>query len=464
MLLPWRKGPAPEGVLAPDADNGTGLLDAEQLAQATAGRQVVLVPCTFETLVEELAAPPILQQLSAREHLCILMAQLLPPHLHPGEEVNDLIMQRHDSMLAMGVDGVLINPDPDPQALKHNIHLSYLTWELNVRRMQLMVQAEPDLVDPEQVRQLENQQQRLLWESIPRTLMPHFASMNPRLVETGNRVDKYCFTGRFESNEAQVLQAMDENKQLFAIKVIDKSKIFMPGELEGIYREYRFLSDIVKHVHVVRCLQMLHSPSRLYLVFEVAGDLNLAQMLSLQPGWRLDEEESLDYFVQICRALAHCHSLHIAHRNVALEHVVLAKLAGSNKHHCRLLDFRCAIVSQGLTSRTCCGGLPCIAPEMALGGPYVPALADCWSAGIVLLEMSGGLSSLSRTVPYNPAHADVQQVAVKTQQLFSDSAGHARALGAVGAVESPAILNRLQFLLQPEPTSRARIKDMPGLP
>lgn len=327
--------------------------------------------------------------------------------------------------------------------------------------MQLMLDAEPDPVTPESMRVIQHRHQRLLWESIPRVLMPRFAHLDKRLSESGHSVGNYRLLGRFETVSGTVLQALDKDNSPAAIKVIDKAKVCTPGELEGLYREFRFTSEVLKHPNLTKCLGMMHSSARVYLIFDFAGNQNLLQQAMARPGQRLEEDEALDCFEQLGAALAFCHSLDVCHRNICMQHVVINDKPRSGKGtHYTLVDFHSAMVARPqTTSRTVCGSLPCIAPEMALGGPYVPRLADIWSTGIVLLEIAGGVSSLIRAVPSNVSdEAELPQAATAIQQYFSNVTSHQRALAIVGAVRSQPILTKLQALLDPNPENRAQLR------
>lgn len=470
--LPWTKGRTPPGILAPRSLDDSGMPKQEDIACATASRHTVLVPCTFELGEEEVSAHRILPMFTACEHVCVFIVQLMPDGEAASRKNSVLIMKRHDAMLATGVDDVFMDPGSDPAALRRTINMARATWELNVRRMQLMLDAEPDPVSPECMRALQTQHQRLLWESIPRVLMPHFAPLDRHLPETGQCVGNYRLMRRFQTVSGTVLQATDQFNNSAAIKVIDKAKVCTPGELEGLYREFRFLSEFVSHPNVAKCLGMMHSPARVYLILEFAGNQNLAHILAARPGQRFDEADSEDCFDQIAQGLAHCHSVNVCHRNLSLEHVVVSEQPGqqqrpdtrcsnSHRNHCKIVDFHSAMVSRGqTTSRTVCGTLPCMAPEVAMGGPYVPRLADCWSAGMLLLEMAGGVSSLSRSVPYDPAQAEPRAVAAGIQSYFLMQGSHARALAFMGAVQNKAITAKLQALINPNPESRSQMRDV----
>jgi len=136
-----------------------------------------------------------------------------------------------------------------------------------------------------------------------------------------------------------------------------------------------------------------------------------------------------------------------------LDHVVVDDQ--SETLFCRLVDFfaatRCV---EWTSSTTVCGDLPSIAPEMVLEASYVAKPADCWSLGVVLLEVAGGMGSTRQAVGW-PDDAELELAAAGIRNFFSCRGSHARALAAMGGVRSRAVLARLSGLLEPEPAARA---------
>jgi len=462
VFRPWTDTVGtPPGIIAPIKDSENSLvLDCVQLEQAMVGKKTVIAPCTFETTDEEIAAQTIVQQFSAFPDCCFFMAHLLNKNPPSANEVQN-IMDRHRAMLSTGVDDVILDPNTCPNALRQTLALRRTAWEFTMQRMEEIVQSKVQLMGDGAFSALEAQHKRLMWDSVPRALMAEFPRVSNDLMESesDHGVGDYNFIGVIESPSLSVVQAIHKSStNRNVIRIVDKSRIFLPAEVEGIFREYRFLSKIIKHPNIVQCREMLHTPAKLYLVLSFAGNANLAQLLSSLPGQRLEPEESIDCFRQLASGVAYCHKLEIAHRDINLEHVVLTPSSSGNRYHCCLVDFRSATVARHDTLlRVVCGTMPCMAPEVALGNPYVPWRADCWSAGVVLLEMAGGLSSLSRSVPYN-FEAEPIDVAGSIQNFFTAKGSHAAALAYMGDVRDPKITSVLELLLASMPASRSAMR------
>mmetsp|Transcript_33531 Transcript_33531/g.94132 ORF Transcript_33531/g.94132 Transcript_33531/m.94132 type:complete len:526 (-) Transcript_33531:227-1804(-) len=456
-LRPWSGGAAPPPrVLVPDGEGG--LLDAAAVEAALVDPSVVLIPCIFAGPEEPQAAARIVPQLGSSKHTCIFMVLLLPFGMEPCRDANDLILTRHDEMLASGVDDVIVNPDMG--TVREQVRTCQATWKVNMERIDTVLELEPD-VSADEVAALERNHNRLLWEKIPDALMPRFRSIDSTVQETASNMQNYRFANCFETVQGSVLQAVDEHDNPCVIKVIDKKKVQTPVDIECMYREYRFLSDILNHPNIVRCLNMVHTVTRVYFVFDFVGQNNLVQLLSSLPGQRFDEDVTLDCSAQIFQAVAYCHSVNIAHRSLSLEHIVASHVCQlGERYHVTLVDFNCAMAVQRATdSRKVCGRLPCIAPEVARGEPYMPMLVDCWSTGVIILEMGGGLSSLQLSVSYD-YDASVGEAVSAIYHFFSRPGSHEYALQYMGGVQTPCVVSFLQRLLQPSPTARAGMGDM----
>jgi len=470
LLHPWtgngRGDPPLPSVLSParpgaQADLGSN----ESVLAVTEGKRAVLVPCTFEAQEEETAAHKIMEQVIqvVSDGQVILMLQFLPPGVQSERDSNEIALQRHDAMLCTGPDNVVINPDLEPTSLRTHIETACIVAELHSRRVQLTLESEPPWPDEDEIRALEEQNRRLLWVDIVRVLMRRMPRVDPDLEETTMSVGPWCFVQRCPARSASVYHARQANEQeTVIVKVIEKEAVSSPGELEGIYREFILTSSTLQHPNITRCREMLHSENRVYMLFDFAGPENLMQVLIRAPANRLNFEEGNGLFEQISSALAYCHGRRVAHRDISLEHIVVQPGGVDDDGNtiapvCRIIDFRSAlVVEETTTSRTSVGGLPCMAPEIAIGEAYTPKMADLWSLGVVLLEMFGGLSTLQRFVHW----ADDVPVATAGRQCierFSRPGAHAEALGLLGAPRTPSIVSKLEALLQADPPQRVQL-------
>jgi len=473
VLLPWTRLPVPAGVLAPMRHPQDGLKYSQDcLTQlATKNPRTLLVPCTFDSEAEEESAKTLLPQLMERgndDDVCVFLIYLFQHELenNDGAGIN-LVLERHNKMIQLHPDDVIVNPKPEPQALRQTIRLARLNWSLNLRRIQLFLEDEPEPVDPELLNQLQKNYRRLLWESIPRNLMRNFAAMDKTVTETGRAVGTYRFLRKLKAVEGTMVQAaneVDQRRGLFAIKVIDKARVYLFSQLEGIYREYGFLSNKIEHPNIAKCVQMLHTLNRVYLVFDYAGNYNVKTLLETRPNQQLKGLERNTVIKQLVTALAYCHGHDVFHRLVSLEHVVLMEVPGVEPFRCRLVDFQGAIESHDSTATSVivCGKLPCVAPEVTLGNPYIPRLIDCWSAGVVFVEMAAGLSAMRTCVGYNPE--EPVEAARAIQEFFRGADSHKRALTCLVDCEpDPDALNLAQLLVQPKPERRMEMRDVAQL-
>jgi len=143
----------------------------------------------------------------------------------------------------------------------------------------------------------------------------------------------------------------------------------------------------------------------------------------------------------------------------------------TGSHSVRLVDFRIAMKGkEGATSEAMCGYLPCMSPEVLSGGPYFPTHADCWSAGVVLLEMAGGKGSFFRAVQiheeeatriFQGEFADGEALADRIHRYYQTPGNHAAALACMGGIQSDDIVNVLEHVLQLE-ENRATMDQFTG--
>lgn len=167
-------------------------------------------------------------------------------------------------------------------------------------------------------------------------------------------------------------------------------------------------------------LKKIQSPYivKLYAHFIVNAHLYMFMKLANSGTFRryiknkgvLVEKEAQVFFAQTLNAVEHMHSLHIAHRDIKLDNILLYKHS-NDRYTIMLIDFglsRVIKVSNGkytwsqlilvftflllsegkvTLSKTNCGTPDYMAPEVLLNKPYNAFLADIWALGITLFEM-----------------------------------------------------------------------------
>lgn len=467
----------PSDAFAPRQEtDGRVLFDRATLAELSQRSQRVLVwLCTSASAEEHAIIRKAMPQLLSLhlENVCTFVLQPLPAKIQGAEQIDVFVKQR-EAMVSIGIDDMLVVPYGRPDAVLRAIRLAQAAWELSVRRFQSLfddLAGEGGSADPRQLQKVRRQHHELLWESIPRNLVPGFPPVDNSIRETSTQVGIYQVVVKLPTvSRSTVLQVIDPRDQKYVMKVIEKSTVNMPNDLQRIYREFELLSREHGHPNIVRCLSMMHTDSRAYLIFEFAGRYNLSQWVSALPGYRLDAEEPLGFARQLSSALAYCHRLHLSHMSVSLEHIVLMEEPATataqqgpsaSRYRYQLVDFSCAVVGDALCNIEQ-GTLPCIAPEVALGEPYVPHLADCWSAGIVLAEAAGGLSSVQCCVAYD-AREGVGKAARMIREALGKTGVHQRLLSYMsGNAPNPAILNIALRLLKVIPAERAEMHTLFG--
>jgi len=462
MLRPWSgRQEIRQNILAPRADVGGGVLERSALENAAAFKTVILIPCTFTDPDEEVGARYVIPELHELSSACVIALQLLPMGFVLDRSNIDFIMARHDAILETRVDYIKIDPNLEQEALRKSINLACMSWQCTLQRQELMLQEEPAQRSMAVLKKLEEQHRRLLWESIPRASMPHFPQVDAKLHETESEVGTYSLLSVIATRSSRrIVQAMDKMQQRCILKIFDKPHMTMPGQLESIYREFRLLSGMTDHPNIIKCHKMLHSSTRVYMVLDHAGQMNLLKVLSSSKGKRLDETTALHCFSQLAGALEYCHGLGIAHRQICLEHVIVQQQQRAGGHICRLVDFSAAITQK--TSSTYCsahGTLPCIAPEVALGSNYLPIKADRWSVAVVLLELAGGLSSMETAVGFTGT-TPLKTAGDMCMRYFSQPHAHSTALACKSGVENLEITSILQALMRPVSSERANLSDV----
>ena len=172
------------------------------------------------------------------------------------------------------------------------------------------------------------------------------------------------------------------------MKIIDKDKVKKESLIENLKKEVSILM-LVDHPNIVALREVLASNTKIYLVLDYVPGQELFKVLGkkelkIETNGKIDENTSRKYIVQIIRALGHCKSKTIAHRDIKLENIIIDK-----NQNLKVLDFGLSSLfidpaNINLIMKTTCGTINYIAPEVIEKSGYDGHLADIWATGVVL--------------------------------------------------------------------------------
>ncbi|XP_040598189.1 serine/threonine-protein kinase Nek1 isoform X7 [Mesocricetus auratus] len=178
-----------------------------------------------------------------------------------------------------------------------------------------------------------------------------------------------------------VLVKSTEDSRHYVIKEINISR--MSGkERQESRREVAVLANM-KHPNIVQYKESFEENGSLYIVMDYCEGGDLFKRINAQKGTLFQEDQILDWFVQICLALKHVHDRKILHRDIKSQNIFLTK-----EGTVQLGDFGIARVLNSTVelARTCIGTPYYLSPEICENKPYNNK-SDIWALGCVLYEL-----------------------------------------------------------------------------
>ncbi|CAF3443277.1 unnamed protein product [Rotaria socialis] len=204
------------------------------------------------------------------------------------------------------------------------------------------------------------------------------SSSKPRYMEKYNR-QKLIGTGAF--GQAWLVQSKVDGRQL-VMKEIKIAKM-SNKERDDARKEVDVLAKM-QHPYIVFYLESFEDATSLYILMDYCDGGDLHSRIKAQRGILFNEDQILDWFVQITLALKHVHDRKVLHRDIKSQNVFLtsdgtAKLGdfGISK----VLNTTCEL------ARTQIGTPYYLSPEICQQKPYNNK-SDVWSLGCVLYEMA----------------------------------------------------------------------------
>lgn len=186
---------------------------------------------------------------------------------------------------------------------------------------------------------------------------------------------KDSILGRGSSAEV-VIGIHHISRRRYAIKVIDVSGKNIDWKYE---REKSILKD-VHHTNVIRLFEVYSTKFAQYFVMELCTGGNLDEILKKKKSKCLDENISCLYITQLTKAIAHCHSHGICHRDIKLQNILLENTHANAQ--IKLIDFGNAARFHGNCPLTkIVGTTYTVAPEVFKRN--YDERCDIWSIGVV---------------------------------------------------------------------------------
>lgn len=173
--------------------------------------------------------------------------------------------------------------------------------------------------------------------------------------------------------------------QSFAVKIIDKEKVFKVGLIDQIKREISVMR-LVKHPNVVQLYEVMASKTKIYFAMEYVRG---GELFNKVAKGRLKEDAARKYFQQLIAAVDFCHSRGVYHRDLKPENLLL-----DESGNLKVSDFGLSALFEskrqdGLLHTTC--GTPAyVAPEVINKRGYDGEKADIWSCGVILFVLLAG--------------------------------------------------------------------------
>eukprot|EP01062_Namystynia_karyoxenos_P039430 TRINITY_DN28664_c0_g1_i1.p1 TRINITY_DN28664_c0_g1~~TRINITY_DN28664_c0_g1_i1.p1 ORF type:complete len:467 (+),score=83.15 TRINITY_DN28664_c0_g1_i1:83-1483(+) len=207
-------------------------------------------------------------------------------------------------------------------------------------------------------------------------------------------VGKYDLRGTIGSGpHGKVKLAIDrDDGSAWAVKVLRLEALGQGGAADEAMAADVATARLLHHPYLACLREVLVSPSRLYLVYEMVegGDL-VDRLLTAR---RLDEPRARHHFRQLCLGVAHCHQQGVPHGAITPGNLLLDSAGSLKLTHGGLPTLRSRLRAAAGAPGIDCASPQYNAPETLLGaarqqGPDGEK-ADVWACGVILYLLVAG--------------------------------------------------------------------------
>ncbi|XP_051152772.1 phosphoenolpyruvate carboxylase kinase 1-like [Andrographis paniculata] len=195
--------------------------------------------------------------------------------------------------------------------------------------------------------------------------------------------------------------------ECFAVKSIDKRLIRDDAVDSQCLRNEAKLTQLVSgHPNVVRLFDVYEDDEFLHVVLEYCGSGDLFERITDRPVY--SESEARRVMVPLMEAVAHCHSLGVAHRDIKPDNILF-----NSYNELKLADFGSAeCLGDGELMSGIVGTPYYVAPEVLAGRDYNEKV-DVWSAGVILYMLLAGIPPF-----YGESAGDIFDAVVRANLRF----------------------------------------------
>ncbi|XP_071962493.1 testis-specific serine/threonine-protein kinase 3-like [Antedon mediterranea] len=205
------------------------------------------------------------------------------------------------------------------------------------------------------------------------------------------------------------LAVVEKEMKTVAVKIIDRRKAPNDYQQNFLPRELEIITSL-NHENVVKTFKYFEENRNIYMVMEYVSGGDVLQYIQMRSKGPIREGLARRWIKQTIEGLRYLHQLHIAHRDVKCENLLL-----DGSGNVKITDFGfCKKMQTGdLFSETFCGSAAYAAPEIIQSIPYNPFISDMWALGVVCYVITTG------TMPFGDDVKDVHKiVAAQTKPLY----------------------------------------------
>ena len=176
--------------------------------------------------------------------------------------------------------------------------------------------------------------------------------------------------------------ARDNHGKKVVIKQTDMKHLTEDEKMNAVLEGK--LLEAFKHPYIIRFHEVYRTQTgKLCIVMDSADQGDIKSKITNQNGARFQEEQIMDWFVQIALAVKHVHDRKVIHRDIKSQNIFIDETG-----QIKLGDFGIARTLDRTSemAESVVGSPLYLSPEIVMAKPYNQK-SDIWSLGVVLYEM-----------------------------------------------------------------------------